>query len=53
MYPTVMQNRQQLVDDLSLAENRPQPGDDLEAIFQIPWGHHVQILAIIQHFDYT
>ena len=45
MYPTVMQNRQQLVDDLNREENRQQPVDGLEAIFQIPWGHHVQILG--------
>ena len=57
MYPTAMenhqqlgegtgdtQNRPQLVDELSQAKNRPQPVDDLEMIFYIPWGHNRTIL---------
>ena len=45
MYPLVDENRQQLVDGLMGSENRQQPVDDFESIFQIPWGHHVQILG--------
>ncbi len=46
MYPTV-QNRQQSVDDLGKLENHQQVVDDsdMDAIFHIPWGHHVQILG--------
>ena len=44
MYPEVG-NRQQLVDDLGQDENRQQPVDDLKEIFQIPWGHHIQIMG--------
>ncbi len=44
MYPEAG-NRQRLVDDLGQDENRQQPVDDLDVIFQIPWGHHVQILG--------
>lgn len=44
MYPDAGK-RQQLVDDLANSENRQQPVDDSEIIFQIPWGHHVQILG--------
>ena len=29
--------------ELYVAENRQQPVDDL--IYQIPWGHHVQIIG--------
>ena len=58
MYPSVFENRpqpgydlgelrncQQLVDKSGDVENRQQPVDDFEVIFQIPWGHHVQILG--------
>lgn len=45
MYPDVLDNRQQLVDGFGAGENRQQPVDDLETVFQIPWGHHVQILG--------
>ena len=45
MYPAAGENRQQLVDGSGDTENRQQSVDDLEAIFQIPWGHHVQILG--------
>ena len=45
LYPLVDENRQQLVDGLMGSENRQQPVDDFESIFQIPWGHHVQILG--------
>ncbi len=45
MYPAAGENCQQLVDGSGDMENRQQPVDDLEAIFQIPWGHHVQILG--------
>ncbi len=58
MYPSVFENRPQLGDDLGEfrncqqlvdksgdVENRQQPVDDFEVIFQIPWGHHVQILG--------
>ena len=57
-YPSVFENRPQLGDDLGElrncqqlvdksgdVENRQQPVDDIEVIFQIPWGHHVQILG--------
>ena len=46
MYPTV-QNRQQAVDDLGKLENHQQVVDDsdMDVIFHIPWGHHVQILG--------
>jgi len=45
MYPSVPENRQQLVDASGDIENRQQAVDDFDAIFQIPWGHHVQILG--------
>ncbi len=35
----------QLVDELSASENRQQSVDDLKEIFQIPWGHHIQIMG--------
>ena len=45
MYPEAVINRQQLVDESSDAGNGQQPVDNFNAIFQIPWGHHVQILG--------
>lgn len=45
MYPSVPENRQQPVDESGDAGNRQQLVDDFEVIFQIPWGHHVQILG--------
>ncbi len=45
MYPSVPENRQQLVDASGYVENRQQAVDDFDAIFQIPWGHHIQILG--------
>ena len=45
MYPSVPENRQQLVDESGDIKNRQQAVDDFNVIFQIPWGHHVQILG--------
>ena len=45
MYLSIAENRQQLVDASGDNENRQQTVDDFDAIFQIPWAHHVQILG--------
>ena len=44
MYPDAVK-QPQIDDVLSNTENRQQAVDDLECIFQIPWGHHVQIIG--------
>ena len=45
--PQPSANRQQLVDDLRIAEKRQQAADDLGAgiIFGIPWGHHIFLIG--------
>lgn len=45
MYPSADEIRQQLVDESGIKENGRQSAGELEAIFHIPWGHHVQILG--------
>ncbi len=46
LYSPLLENRQQVVDDL-VVSNRPQVADDFENtnIFEIPWGHQVQIIG--------
>ena len=50
MYPDV-ENRQQPVDDSEKAMIRQQAVDELpeDAIFRIPWGHHVAIINACRH----
>ena len=50
MYPDV-ENRQQPVDDSEKAMIRQQAVDELpeDAIFRIPWGHHVAIIKGCRH----
>lgn len=45
--PQPSANRQQLVDDLRIAEKRQQAADDLGAgiIFGIPWGHQIFLIG--------
>lgn len=45
MYPSADEIRQQLVDESGIKENGQPSAGELEAIFHIPWGHHVQILG--------
>ncbi len=49
LYSPLLTNRQQLVDDL-VVSNRPQLADDFKNtdIFEIPWGHQVQIIGKCQ-----
>lgn len=45
MYPDAGGSCQQLVDGSEVKEIGQQSVDELESIFHIPWGHHVQILG--------
>ena len=45
MYPAANKNSQQLVGVAVHDRNRQQSVDDFRVIFQIPWGHHIQILG--------
>ena len=45
MYPDADEIRQQLVDESGSKGIGQQAVDQLEVIFHIPWGHHIQILG--------